>query len=223
MASSEKTINNRKERKTAEKKEGNKTIECDIQLIRHLQTTRAPNIILHDNDLKNGMGSSYTHACNALRVSAFHVSALCVCGDTILFMQSLVTLQNIKYTYMKCTLCCKYIEMKILEEELEIISTKKKETLIDLESKTNLASVELEIISTKKKEALVDPDSKTKLAHEELESQKKKHNVELEIYASAEKDGTLARIKIELDFTKRKMCSRIIKADEKNHAPLPTN
>ena len=52
MASSEKTIKNRNERKKEEKKEGNKTIECDIQLIRHLQTTRAPNIILHDNDLK---------------------------------------------------------------------------------------------------------------------------------------------------------------------------
>ena len=66
----------------------------------------------------------------------------------------------------------------------------------------------------RKKEALVDLDSKTKLAHEELESQKNR-NVELEICASAEKDGALARIKIELDFTKRKCEAELEKLTKK--------
>ena len=96
-------------------------------------------------------------------------------GDSILFMQALVMLQT------------KFMELKILEEELEIVLTKKKEAL-----------VELEIVSCKKKEAIVDLDSKTKLASEELES-KKKRNVDLELCAIVEKEGTITRIKIELD------------------------
>ena len=86
------------------------------------------------------------------------------------------------------------MELKILEEELEIISCKKKEALIDL-------------------------DSKTKLANEELES-KKKRNVELVLCASAEKEGTIARIKIELDFTKRKCEAELEKLTKK---PRPTS
>ena len=98
-------------------------------------------------------------------------------GDSILFIQALVMLQT------------KFMELKIVEQELEIVSCKKKEALVDL-------------------------DSKTKLANEELES-KKKRNVELELCASAEKEGTIARIKIELDFTKRKCDAELEKLTKK--------
>ena len=46
MASSEETIKNREERKEETKK-----LECDVQLMRHLQSTRAPNIIMNDEAL----------------------------------------------------------------------------------------------------------------------------------------------------------------------------
>ena len=92
------------------------------------------------------------------------------------------------------------MELKIVEEELAIISTKKKEALIDLESKKSLASAELE--------------------------SKKKRNSDLELCAIAEKDGaiaekdgTIARIKIELDFVKRKCDAELEKLTKK---PRPT-
>ena len=184
MVSSEKTVKNREERKVETKR-----IACDVKLMRHLQSTRAPNVILDDV---------------ALRMEwSLHG------GDTILFMQALVILQT------------KYMELKIVEEELEIISTKKKEALIDLESK----STELE---SKKSLASAELESKNSLASAELESKKKRNN-DLELCAVAEKDGAIARkdgaiaekdgiiarIKIELEFTKRKCNAELEKLTKK--------
>ena len=74
-------------------------LECDPQLVRHLQKTRAPNVILDDAELRMEWG---------LRARSLHN------GDKISFMQALVSLQT------KC------IELKMMEEEFAIISTKKK-------------------------------------------------------------------------------------------------
>ena len=76
-------------------------------------------------------------------------------------------------------------------------------------------------MSRKQKLVSAELESKKKLANGELES-KKKHNIELELCASAEKDGIIARIKIELDFTKRKYDAELEKLT-KNRALRQAN
>ena len=91
MKSSQDMFKNHEERKEETRKP---QVECDPQLVRHLQKTRAPNVILDDAELRMEWG---LHS-----------------GDKISFMQALVSLQT------KC------IELKMMEEEFAIISTKKK-------------------------------------------------------------------------------------------------
>ena len=138
------------------------------------------------------MESPYTK-CTAVR------------GDTMLFMQALVSLQT------KC------MELKIIEEEFAIISTKKKEAILDLESKQK-RNDELKLT-----------------ASTDLESKKKQNN-NLELCASAkkegavaekdtviirkeitiaEKDGTIERIRMELAFVKRKCETELEKLTKK--------
>ena len=93
IASSENVLRNREERKEKVKK-----IEFDGPLVRHLQTTRAPKIVLNDDTLRMEWN--------------LHK------GDTLAFVTSLIMLQK------------RFMDLKIIEEELAIISTKKETAIV---------------------------------------------------------------------------------------------
>ena len=181
MKSSQDMFKNREERKEETRKP---QLECDPQLVRHLQKTRAPNVILDDAELRMEWG---------LRARSLHN------GDKISFMQALVSLQT------KC------IELKMMEEEFAIISTKKKKAILDLDSKTcdieskTKQNNNLELCAIAKKEGAI-AEKDIILIRKDI--------------ANAEKASVLTRIKIELDFVKRKCDAELEKLTKK---PRPTS